>query len=637
MAGVFGSGTSGLRTAQVAMDTIAHNIANANTPGYARQTITLSTQVPTLTGNGFVGGGVMPTGIISAVDQYLEGQLTAASSRSSKYSTLESLFGGLQRRVSGDNNGIGVALSGFNSSLSQAATSPTSIPARQLVLTQAEDLVQRFKTTSEFITSERQRAADGIADSATKANDLFKRIAELNDNISKVEPRTSNGTVVEGLMANDLRAQRQVLINKLGEYVEMQTISTPEGETIMVNGVAAVIGSKSSELGVVADPFDPTKRSLTLKTMAGDVFLSASQMGGKMGAYGDYLNNGLENARATLNQLAALFVDSVNSAQTKGTDLQGIAGKDLFGPTPLPSIVRPANTNTGSAAPTLSVDLKTSVASDYRLRYASGEYSLVRLSDNTVLAKNASGPFVADGLTIDIPAAGVPAEGDAWLIRPFGDSANSLKLLQSDPSRLALSTPVGAKQSPLNIGSGVVSPVKVTTLPLDPNLTANVTITFTSATTFDISGPGIGSITGVAFVPEQPIAYNGWEFSIKGAPKSGDVFTVGSSFPNSGDGSNGNEMLEALSGKNFLNGTSTLSDVFGMLQSNVGAKAGLAQSQSESADAMLQIAINEREGFSGVNLDEEAANLARWQQIYQANAKVLSVVQDLFQSLVQSF
>lgn len=643
MAGVFGSGASGLRTAQVALDVIGHNIANANTPGYSRQSTTISTQSPTQTGNGFIGGGVIATGVISSVDAYLEKQLTEATTQKTQYGALNSLYQTLQQRISGDANGIGKAMSGFNSALSQASANPNSLPARQLVLTQAEDLIQRFKTTAEFITNERARASDGIMESTSRVNDLFQRIADLNDKIAKVEPRTESGTVIQGMRANDLRDQRQLLINELSGYVNIQTISTNDGETLMINGVAAVIGNQYSQLGVVADTLDPTKPALVLKSQSGDIVLSAEQLGGKMGAYADYLNNGLEGARATLNQLAAMFIEAVNTSQTQGTDLQGNAGVALIGPSPVPTTAKPSTSNQGTGTIDVQVDLKNSVAADYRVRFANGQYQMVRLTDNALVASGTPDTTATPNLTLNVDGMsikldGTPMEGDAWLVRPFGDSANGMKLLQLDPKKIALSTPVAVVQDVANKGTAQASSIKVTALPPMPaNLKESVSITFTDANTFTVSSASLGTITGVAYSAESPISYNGWEFSINGVPKAGDTFTVKDGFPNPGDGSNGNKMLEALTGRNFLGGSATLSDVFALLQSDVGSKAGLASSKMKSSDTMYQIAVSERESFSGVNLDEEAANLVRWQQIYQANAKVLTVTQELFQNLVQSF
>lgn len=633
MAGVFSTGISGLKAAQTALDTISHNIANANTVGYSRQSTQITSQIPVRTGNGFIGSGVVTTGITASVSQLLESQLSLSTSNSAGSSQLDALYATLQQRISGDANGIGSALSDLTAALSQAAANPSSLPARQLVYSQAGLLAQRFSATSEFVASQRETTNQALSNAAKQANDLISQVASLNDQIAKVEPRDAAGNVLDGQKANDLRDQRQQAINNLSQYIQVQAVDTPEGQTLIANGIAVVIGSRASTLAAVDDPTDPTRKSIALQTLSGSVYLDPEKMGGKVGALGQFLNEGINSARAGLDQFAALITASVNSQQAKGVDLYGAAGTDLL--KAAAPISTPTTGNTNAASLSVSVNLAQSLASDYRVRFDGSNYNLIRASDDTLVSQSATGPLTGDGLSISV--TGSAATGDEWYLRPFGDASGAIGLTQTDPRRLALASPIKAEANLANTGTGLASAPKVTSgLPLNANLTSAVSITFTSPTTFDISGPGIGTLTGVAYTPESPISYNGWTMQISGAPKVGDKFSVTAAPANSGDASNGNQLLEALTGKNFLGGSATLADVFGLLQSDIGAKAGLAQTQAKSDSSLLDIARSERESFSGVNLDEEAANLARWQQIYQANAKVMSIAQDLFASLINT-
>ena len=336
---------------------------------------------------------------------------------------------------------------------------------------------------------------------------------------------------------------------------------------------------------------------------------------------------------AQINQYAGVLAQAVNDQSAKGVDLYGNAGGQLL------SINSPSanssSANTGNLTINVSVNAYQSQPSDYRLNYSTANgYALTRLSDNTVVTSGASLPLTADGLTIN-STAGLPKDGDQFLIQPFAGQASSLKLTISDPKSLALANPVATSALTSNTSTATISaPSVVSGLPLNANLKAPVTITFTSANQYTISGTGIGTLTNQAYVSGQAISYNGWSTSINGTPKVGDVFNVKGSSGASGDGVNANAITSLLQGKNFGSNTESLSDIYGNIQSTVGNQANLAQTSATSDSSVLSIAQNQRNSYSGVNLDQEASDLARWQQIYSANAQVLSIAQQLFQSLI---
>jgi flagellar hook-associated protein 1 FlgK len=244
-------------------------------------------------------------------------------------------------------------------------------------------------------------------------------------------------------------------------------------------------------------------------------------------------------------------------------------------------------------------------------------------------------PLTAEGLSLS-PRSGWPADGDFFLFGPFGSLASNVKTLMTDPKQLALANPVATSAAQTNASHTEIGPAKIVSgLPLDPNLTATVSITFTSSTQYTISGLGIGTLTNQTYTSGAPISYNGWEVKLTGSPANGDSFTIKGSSGAFGDGSNANVLGSLLQGKNFVGNSQSLADLYANMQSNIGNKADLAQTMAKSDSSVLGIASNQRESYSGVNLDQEAADLARWQQIYAANAQVLSIAQKLFENLMQ--
>lgn len=634
MADVFSSSVSGLLSAQSVLATIAHNVANANTPGYARQTVTMGTQASVKTGAGFIGSGVILTGVTAQVSGFLESQLASAASHASASNQLNGLYTALQSSIASSTNGLGASLANFSAALTQAAANPQSVPARQLALATAGDLSARFISISGQLSEQRANVNKSIEQAASSANTLVAQIASLNDNITSVEPRDANGQVAPGSMANDLRAQRAELIKQLSTFVSVSQVETTTGVNVYANGVSLVVGKQGATIASAPDPLDPTRVGLAIKSSAGSVPVDTESMGGKIGALAQFVSKGLDQARAQLDQIASVYAKTVNDQLAKGLDLNGSPGAPMFG-TAQPTIAE-GGRNSGSLSPSVTVDASITPGSDYKLSYGSSGYMLTRSFDGALVASGATLPITADGLTLSAPP-GTPASGDSWLIRPYGDAAARMSMRLADPKQLAFASPVATAANPNNSSTATIAPAAVTSgLPLDANLTQPVSITFTSATAYTISGPGIGTLTNQPYTAGADISHNGWTTNINGAPKAGDSFTVGPSGSAPGDSANINALSKALGQKAFKGGTESIADMISNIQSQVGTLASVAQTQDTSAQSLLKIAVSNRESYSGVNLDEEAASLAKWQQIYSANAQVMSVAQQLFSNLISS-
>ena len=633
MGDVYSTGLTGLNAAQAALNVIAQNVANANTVGYARQTVQTTTQAPSRQGNGYIGNGVLVTGVTALVSPFLESQVTKATAGAAGASQMSTYLDQLQGVLSDSASGVSKTQSAFQAALSQVATSASSIPARQLALTTAKSLSDSLRSVASQLQDQKQGAQQTLVSNVSSANTILGQIAKLNDSIAKSEPRDANGVTLAGSQANDLRAQRQSLINQLAEYASVTTVDQNEGVSVFIGGAAVVISSQAAKLTTQKNPLDASELSVGISTASGVVNLDAASIGGKIGATMDYVEKGVDQAMAQLNQYAGVMAQAVNDQSAKGVDLYGSAGGAVFSQT-APEVTSSVK-NTGTLAVGATVDAYATQPSDYRLTYtSSGGYSLLRLSDQTVVAGGANLPLSADGLTIS-PQSGTVADGDAFLIKPFGGAASHLQTLLTDPKRLALASPVASAASSANSSAAkITSPTVTSSLPLDPNLTAPVSIVFTSPTQYTISGAGIGTLANQPYQAGADISANGWKVQISGSPAAGDTFTVQKSNGATGDGANANAMTALLQGKSFGSKTQSLADLYASIQSDIGNKASLAQIDAKSETSVLGIAQGQRESYSGVNLDQEAADLSRWQQIYSANAQVMSVAQKLFEGLM---
>jgi flagellar hook-associated protein 1 FlgK len=633
MSDVFSTGVTGLGAAQTALSTIAQNVANVNTPGYARQTISLTTQEATKSGAGYIGGGVLVSGIDALVDPFLERALTLATGNAAGSQQSASLFDQMQSILSDSSSGLSAGVASFQSALGQAAANPSSVPARQLVLTNASALASSLNSVASSLQAQKQSATQSLSSQVATANSILQQIAKLNDSIAKAEPRSSSGAVLSGQQANDLRAQRQLLVNKLSGFANVSTYEQNEGLTVTLGGAAVVVANRASALSTAQDPSDPTKLTVGVATLSGQVVISANSLGGQLGATLNFIDHGADQALAQLNHFAGALAHAVNDQSAKGVDLYGNAGNAVFSISP-PSVAG-SSKNTGSLALSAVVDPYASQPSNYKLAYSTaGGYALTRLSDNTLVASGASLPLLADGITLT-GSSGAIASGDSYIIKPFGSQASSIALKLTDPKQLALANPVATAAATTNTSAAKISaPTVVSSLPLDPNLTSPVRIVFTSPSAYTISGPGIGTLTNQPYTAGAAISYNGWSVNINGLPVAGDAFSVNKSVGAVADASNGNALSKLLQGKSFDNSSESLADLYANIQSDLGNKTALAHTNSISDASVLSIATSQRESYSGVNLDQEAADLARWQQIYSANAQVMSVAQKLFEALL---
>ena len=239
----------------------------------------------------------------------------------------------------------------------------------------------------------------------------------------------------------------------------------------------------------------------------------------------------------------------------------------------------------------------------------------------------AADPLVVNGIEV-VLASGTPAANDRFLLQPTAGAAGNLGVAITDPGRIAAATPVKATTDLANTGSGKLSGLKVTDA-ANAALLAPADIEFIDATQYTINGTG-----PFAYTPGQTIAYNGWSVVLDGAPAAGDTFSVGPTGANSSDNGNA-KLLSNLDDARVLNGgTLTLNGAIGGLTTQVGSAARQADYSAQAQQVIHDQAQAARDAVSGVNLDEEAADLMRLQQAYQAASQIIATADTLFQSLL---
>ena len=621
--GIFGIGTSALLAYQRALDVTGHNIANVGTDGYSRQELQLAARQPFVTGIGSLGTGVTETGVRRLADRFVTQSLDLSTSASAYESTYSEFAQQIDNLLGDPNAGLTPALSSFFGAVQDVANDPTSTAARQQLIAQGQALVDRFGQLDGRIEDQRAVANGRIGGAVDEINQLATSIAELNQKI--VEARGASG----GQPPNDLLDQRDKLIQDLSQRISVSTLEQDDGSVNVYigRGQSLVVGYQATALVTQSRSADPNAIQVGFRNGAAFVDVTSSLTGGELGALLDLNTTLFDPASNGLGRVAVGLTQQFNATHEAGMDLNGQLGGAFFG-VPAPEVLAdPANTATG--LPTLALtDVGGLQASDYQLRFDGTNWSLRRLADGVQVATIPPGGSLAfDGLSLDLSGVSGEAAGDEFLLRPV-HVAQGLDVKITDPRAIAAALPVRAEPAPANTGPASVLSLSVTD-PTDPSLTAPVDVTFT----------GGNFVAGALTVPLDPsgdtmIALNGWQLVIRGAPADGDVFAVRDNAGGVGDNRGALELAALADNRGLAGGTTTFSDAYGEVVADVGVKSRRAQLNADVQTNLLAQAKAQREAISGVNLDEEAANMLRFQQAYQAAAQVIATAGTLFDTLL---
>ena len=390
-------------------------------------------------------------------------------------------------------------------------------------------------------------------------------------------------------------------------------------------------GGTVQTLTTVPSPYDPSRIDVGLSTGGGATADITSQVtGGTLGGLLSARSQVIDPTRNALGQIAVGLATIVNQQQSVGMDLTGSLGQPMFAVGGVQTLA--ASTNTGTAALNISRgSLAALTTDDYRMQYVGGAWQLTDLTSGQAVVMTGSGtgasPFQAAGLSIVVN--GAPANGDSFEIRPTAAATQGLAVTLNNPAQIAAASPIEATAAAGNTGTGTISSQGVLN-PADPQLLTTATIQFTAPGTYTVNGGG-----PFAYTSGQPIAANGWTVTITGAPAAGDTFTVASNAGGTGDNRNALATIDALTSSASLDGgTASLSSAANGLISGMGVITQQAQSNASAQQVVNQDAVTARNNVSGVNLDEEAANMVRYQQMYQAMAQMITASNTMFKSLI---
>lgn len=642
-------GKSGLFAAQAALSTAGHNITNANVAGYSRQVVVQATSVAMQTSGGFIGTGTQIAQVKRYSDEFLNAQVRTAQAQTSGLEAYEAQINQIDNLLADSTSGLSPALQDFFASVQNLTGDRAGVPSRGSLLTSAETLTARFKAMDNRLGEIRDGVNTQITSSVESINVYANQIAKLNDQIGKL----SAGDDLN--LPNDLLDQRDQLIMELNKQVKA-TVVPGDNNSLTVsigNGQPLVVGTTAYQLAAMQSPTDQTRITVGYINGAKTTPLPESTLsGGALGSVLEFRTKSLDLAQNSMGRIAIAMATTINDQQHLGLDANGNPGADFF-TVPPAEVTKNVNNNITSTTEIKGTirDATQLTTSDYKVEFDGTNYNVIRQSDNkkTVISpypQNGT-PQTIDG--VDFAITGNAAAGDNFLVRPTINGASNMKLALTDQSQIAAAAPIATSIPLTNKGTGKISegsvdknylaspltastPVKLTYDGTSGNLTGfptgqAVTMTLNGTTTTYAAGANVPFKDGASYT------FGGMTVGMTGAPANGDTFTIAH---NTGSGDTRNASLMGdLQSKNILdNGKATYQSAYANLVSTIGNKAREVQVNAEAANAQLEAAQTAANNVSGVNLDEEAANLLKYQQAYQASGKVMQIADTIFDTLL---
>ena len=542
MASIYDVGSSALNSMQRAIATTGHNIANVNTEGYSRQEVLLGTRTPERVGQVEIGTGVEVSNIRRAHDHFLMTDVQTRSSSNGYFQLYAKTAQSVDGLLADPSTGIAPAINQFFVAMEAVASNPSSIPEREVLLSQAEVLTQRFNYVDTRLSEFAEELNTRMANMTDNINALAIDIAQLNESIASFKSGSRG-------MPNDLLDRRDQAITDLSNLIGVQTATQEDGSinVLIGKGQRLVTGSNAEQLRMVLPATQDGPSQLYLSVPSGaESEVTSKLVGGELGGVLDAGLKLINKARREVGLLAVGITETFNRQHSQGSDLNGDQGQAFF--SNLGATVIGSRDNSGLLTVAANITQEQNLTGDgYSIRYEEAGIRLTNLSSGESQIVDA-GVLELPGLNITIPERVDGVDGDVFFVEPTLAAASSMGVSLTDPSKIAAA----------NFGSAV------------------------------------------------------------------------------GDNRNMLSLIDLRDAKTLKAGTQGYISLYGSTLSSIAVETRGAISNAETELSLLRSAEDRLDSVRGVNLDEEATNLIRYQQAYQAAAQVISVANEIFDTLLMA-
>lgn len=613
MADMLTIGALATNTFKRALDVTSHNVANIGTEGYSRQRAEILSNAPNVVGQSFLGGGAKIDTIERINAEYVQRQLYTSQALVDRYEASNALAQQVEGVVAGNDEGVKDFMQRFFDSLQTVASNPTSAPTRQLLIDEASNLESHISNLSSVLEDIQTQTNTQIKDLTIEVNDRLETIHSVNE---MVERALATGSQTP----NDLLDKRDQAILELSQYVDIQTFPQESGaiEIHTANGKVPLINDNNlTRLQAAQSPFPDERRVEIYASVGGDLKVISDRIaGGELGGVLDFRSNMLDKARNDLGLTLNGVVASMNWQHYQGYDSNGDQGEDFFQPLSMTALNRGDNTGTEDG---------TSIHVSFNPNFGVAEP-----------------PYNGAGVSADPATFGAKQTSLDTAITEIGNFTSRDYLLRynsatdefeffDNKTRAAVTDNAG---NPVTVPRGATAVVE--------------------GFTFDLSTVGAGTVgQGDEFLvkPHQQILKD-FEVAISDpdtiatrgqspidSNSDGSLLDEATGPAAYGDNTNMANMASLQSKEILLSdesgtASSTLLGGYSVMASNVGMYVRSTDIQLTAQENVFQQIMDQRESISGVSLDEEAANLLKYQQAYEASAQIISTAQSLFQTLL---
>ena len=662
-------GTSGIRASSELLQTTGKNISNLNTKGYIRE----RTEHTTMVGNQ-VGRGET----VRLINEFAQKQLNRDISNKTYYEQFVTEASRVDTLFAEDSNSLNKSINSLFNNLQEAMNQPSSRVTRSLFLTDAENLTEQMDRLSGIVFDQGNIVNQQLDLFADEANNLIQKISDLNGQVTSLN--TPTGTKASSSVLNE----RDQAISDLAELVDLETLDGPNGEKLVFlgSGQALVMENGTFNAFSLAGDPDPNVRELKLDVRDGQAValdVNSSTLKGKIGGLLAFRDEILHPAQNQLGQIGIALADAFNEQNKKGMDLDGNLGGNLFTIPSVTGFAYSANAAASTAVVTATLEAGKGSeipATDFRVTYTGATTVEVAAVDSNgdVIGTPSTGTITSPGnivftgtapietFGLEVSITGAASAGDSYLIKLNSTAAGNIELATDRPENLALASPIRTTTNADNIGSANISVGDVSNTGAGSNFTVGpppsltngaINLQKTANANEYIITDGSGAVTFTAPPPAENILsqagapFNGYgfDFNIEGTPQEGDQFNLEFNTGGFDDNRNGLELSKLQSSElvreNVITTTTadnlqTFNEAYAGLVTDVGVVANQAKTNGTAFEALAAQSEAWFESMSGVNLDEEAANLLRFQQSYSASAQIITTARAVFDTLLSA-
>jgi flagellar hook-associated protein 1 FlgK len=681
---VLGIGLSGTLSTQREMATTSHNIANANTEGYSRQRVSKSTRDPQQLSNGSLGRGVKISSVRRMHNEFLTTNVRDNTSLTNSFKTGHQLTSQVDALLSDPKAGVGLVLQEFFDSVNGVANEPGSTTARQVMISSANTLTNRFHNIDTRLQDLRLASNKQTKLLTDEINHIAATIGKLNQSITLAQQSS-------GQPANDLLDKRDILLQDLSEKINVSIKEQDDGaiNVFIGNGQTLVLGINASKLKVVSNEFDSSKVDIVFLGNNSKSNITKFISGGDLGGILEFQHEVVDDTQNELGRISLALATTFNEQHESGLDLKSNYGEKFFSglDTALPEVISGTNNHGDYQLSATITDVTKVTTSDYRLEYTDSKYHLIRLKDNVAVKDFSDFPieFSEDGFSLNLASGGSIQEGDSFLIRPTHLASKNIEVLISDTNKIAAAAPVRSASSISNLGNARLELNYIDVNNLEEE--HKKVVDFNNDGSVKISGEGEHATSKIAFKIDDastnsgapsnitikildnnrlqvidvssaenfkqlsaPISFsanedliltpvlNGKQLSVsarlKGNLVAGDTFSIEFNKDAIGDNTNILSLARLHRANNLIEGRVNYNESYAELVSKVGTRTHELDINAEAQQSLLNQSILEKETVSGVNLDEEATKLLKLQTQFKANAQVIASADKMFQDLM---